>query len=328
MYNWMTLKEEVSHTDEWVECPVKNCNHQVPRQKKTFKPTDEYLCPTHNIFITATTFEYTDYTMNLLSKEPYDILHLLKTILKKKRENRLARSNSEDAVTWNMFRYLETSKLLEGYLESIGVHNATNPKIHYWCYDEESENTYSLLLKARSKFGEKPTRGSEPDLLIETEEAIIIIECKTGSGNNTTPTRVEVEKLYTEADNWFFTPVFNAGFYTIAVRDQKYELIWLLGLWMAKQKGKEFYLFNLVREEKERNIERVFGKYLTPGMGTFKRTTWEDMYRFIKRSSSSNHNIALDYLENQTLGYTSSGKIKMGYRLYRYTKILNRYIYS
>jgi hypothetical protein len=316
MYNRTTLKEKVTHTDEWVECPVKDCSQQVPRQKKTFKTTDVYLCPTHNIFLSPTTFEYTDYTMNLISKDPEDI-QLLKTILKKKRENRLARSNSEDAVTWNMFRYLETNNLLEGYLESIGVYNAWNPKIHYWCYDEESENTYSLLLKARNTFGEKPSRGSEPDLLIETENSIILIECKTGSGNNTTPTRLEVEKFYTESDNWFFTKVFNAGFHSIAVRDKKYELLrfWLLGLWMAKQKQKDFYLYNLVREEKERDIELEFGKHLIPGMGTFKRTTWEDMYHYIKRTASSTKHIALDYLENQTLGYTSSGKLKRGYRL-------------
>jgi Holliday junction resolvase len=316
MYNRTTLKEKVIHSAEWVECPVKDCSHQVPRQKKTFKTTDVYLCPTHNIFLSPTTFEYTDYTMNLLTKDPEDI-QLLKTILKKKRENRLARSNSEDAVTWNMFRYLESNNLLEGYLESIGVYNARNPQIHYWCFDGKSQNTYPLLLKARSTFGEKPSRGSEPDILIETENAIILIECKTGSGNNTTPTRLEVEKLYTEADNWFFTQVFNAGFHSIAVKDKKYELLrfWLLGLWMAKQKQKNFYLYNLVREEKERNIEHEFGKHLIPGKGTFKRTTWEDMYHYIKRAASSTQNIALDYLENQTLGYTSSGKLKRGYRL-------------
>ncbi|MFG6497009.1 hypothetical protein P8610_16735 [Fictibacillus sp. UD] len=316
MYNRLTLKERVTHSAEWVECPVKDCDHRVPRQKKTFKPINEFLCPTHNIYLSSTTFEYTDYTSNLLSKDPNDI-QLLQKIFKKKRENRLARSNSEDAVTWNMFRYLETHNLLESYLRSIGVENPRHPKIHYWCYDEESQNTYSLLLKARSTFGEKVSRGSEPDLLIETENAIILVECKTGSGNNTTPYSAEVEKLYTQADNWFFTQVFNAGFYTIAKKDKKYELLrfWLLGLWMAKQKKKEFYLFNLVREEKERNIEREFGKHLVQGLGTFKRTTWEDMYRFIQRSTSSDQHIALDYLKNQTLGYTSSGKIKMGYKL-------------
>jgi hypothetical protein len=83
----------------------------------------------------------------------------------------------------------------------------------------------------------------------------------------------------------------------------------------GKTKKEGIFLINLVRKEKERNIEGEFGKHLTPGMGTFKRTTWEEMYHFIKRSSSPNRNIALDYLENQTLGYTSSGKIKMGYRL-------------
>ncbi len=315
MYNRISLKERITHSSEVVECPVKDCTHQVPRQKKKFKSTDTFLCPTHNIILSPTTFEYRDYTTNLLSKDPED-LQLLQTILKQKRENRLARSNSEDAVTWNMFRYLERNQLLEGYLGSLGVQNTSNLKIHYWCYDREQQHTYPFLVKAHKTFGETPSRGSEPDLLIETENAIILIECKTGSSNNTKPSRVDVEKLYTEGDNWFFTQVFNAGFYTIAVKDRKYELLryWLLGLWMAKQKKKEFYLFNLVREEAERNIEHKFGKHLISGKGTFKRTTWESMYHFIK-TSSTDHTRIFEYLKNQTLGYTSSGKLKTGYRL-------------
>ncbi|WP_416729766.1 hypothetical protein [Fictibacillus sp. JL2B1089] len=213
-----------------------------------------------------------------------------------------------------MFRY--QSNLLEGYLDSLGVHNAENPNIYYWCYDTKFNKLYDSLVKASNTFGEKLTRGREPDILIETDEAIILLVCKTESGNSTTTSQTDMEKFYTEADNWFFTRVFNAGFYTIAIKGKKYELLryWLLGLWVAKQKKKELYLFNLVLEEKERHIEHEFGKYLIPGNGTFKRTTWEKMYHFIKKSSSPNRNIALDYLENQTLGYTSSGRMKVGYR--------------
>jgi len=38
---------------------------------------------------------------------------------KVKKESRMARDNSEDAVSWNVFRFLERNNLIEGFLSSI-----------------------------------------------------------------------------------------------------------------------------------------------------------------------------------------------------------------
>ncbi|MFC7371363.1 hypothetical protein ACFQPF_06725 [Fictibacillus iocasae] len=316
MYNLKTLKEKVSHTADQVECPVRGCRHTAERQKKHFVRDEKYLCPTHQIFLSPTTFEYSHYTSNLLSDAPED-LALLEKILVKKRENRLARSNSEDAVTWNSFRYLEKNNLLPGYLASIGVSGTDNAKIHYWCFDERTGGTNPLLLQAHKVFGERSSRGSEPDVLLETDGALIIIECKTGSGNNTMPSRASVEMCYTEADDKHYDTVFRSDFTSIAVGEKKYELLrfWLLGTWMAKQKGKRFYLINLVRDEKEREIESQFGKHIVQTAGTFKRATWEDMHRYIQESNCPNQQPVLSYLQNQTLGYSSSGRIRAAYKL-------------
>ena len=36
-----------------------------------------------------------------------------------KRESRMARDNGEDAITWNVFRFLEKNRLVENWLKDI-----------------------------------------------------------------------------------------------------------------------------------------------------------------------------------------------------------------
>ena len=52
-----------------------------------------------------------------------------------KRECRVARDNSEDALTWNVFRYLERENLLGRFLDQVsGQPIAKSPRIIYWSY--------------------------------------------------------------------------------------------------------------------------------------------------------------------------------------------------
>ena len=67
-----------------------------------------FLGPQHGIYISPSTFEYADEFDNLLWHDPAD-RELLAAFKPFKRESRLARDNSEDALTWNVFRYLEKS---------------------------------------------------------------------------------------------------------------------------------------------------------------------------------------------------------------------------
>ena len=62
-----------------------------------------FKCPKHNIYISPTTFEYQSELDNLLWKDEAD-LDLLDRTKGVKRESRIARDRSEDAVTWNVFR--------------------------------------------------------------------------------------------------------------------------------------------------------------------------------------------------------------------------------
>jgi len=106
MLSMEELKESIEITETTVECPVKGCNGKVERQREVFKREERFKCLKHNIYISPSTFEYQSELDNLLWKNKAD-LDLFKRIKKVKRESRIARDNSEDAVTWNVFRFLE-----------------------------------------------------------------------------------------------------------------------------------------------------------------------------------------------------------------------------
>lgn len=109
MYGVADLKDNLKVTETTVECPVKGCRHSVPRQRKTFRRSDDFKCPDHRIFISPSTFEYEDKIDNILWKSKLDQNLLFNKIFKVKRETqRIARDNSEDAVTWNFLDFLKS----------------------------------------------------------------------------------------------------------------------------------------------------------------------------------------------------------------------------
>jgi hypothetical protein len=199
MYGISSLKPTISITENTVECPVRECQHVVPRARRGENLQDKkFRCPAHGIFISPSTFEYPDRSDNFLrplDEFPEDRA-LLDAIGTCKREDRLARERSEDAVTWNIFRFLETSGLLAPYLERVNGTRVTAPSLVYWSYCVQSRGVCPTLRESREEFGEEPHRSSEPDLLIKSAEHLIWIEAKLTSTNKTSPNASGHTKKY------------------------------------------------------------------------------------------------------------------------------------
>ncbi len=308
MYSMKSMKPSLPVTETHVECPVAGCMQKVKRQRNVFRTTSDFLCPEHQIFISPSTFEYKDFHDNLLWVSEPD-LRLLDAIKEVKRESRMARDNSEDALTWNVFRFLEQSDLLGGWLESIVDTPVRNPRIKYWSYCPEAKGTWPSLDAARRAFGEIPKRDSEPDLIVETDDAIFWIEAKFLSGNETRPSNPNDSKQYITGCERWFDRVFQSPFGVVAVDKQFYELarFWLLGSWGTAQAGKRFYLVNLVRDQKERNVEREFGGHINVQSDRqFKRAAWEDLYRFVQGCDPGTGCVrVLEYMEGKSAGYST-----------------------
>ncbi len=313
------LKERIEFSDTSVACPVKNCLRKVARQKKRFLREDRFKCPDHNIYISHSTFEYADELDNLLWKD-IDDLALLETIKAVKRESRMARDNSEDAVSWNIFRFLEkTNSLGQTIAPFIGT-TLESPEIMYWSYSQSENGDWSKLNRARTEFGETTNRGSEPDLIVLAKNALLFIEAKVTAPNNTVPSdKNNLKKYQTGADKWF-SKVLRSSYHTIAIEQKKYELmrLWLLGSWIAKQHNLDFHLINLTLAQREKSIEPVFKEHLheTPRR-KFIRITWEDICRQVRTNipSGPETQTILEYFQNKTIGYGSTGKLKKAFSI-------------
>jgi hypothetical protein len=306
-------------TEKNVPCPVKGCSVQVERQKRHFKRDDIYKCQKHDIYLSPSTFEYENYENNLLWFDPDD-KKLLERVFAEKRESRMARERSEDAVTWNVFRYLEKSGLLKDYLDSIYRSGNDDARIIYWSFDSRTDGPYEPLIKAREEFGERANQGSEPDLIVETKGNIYFIEAKLDSGNKTTPSKPDNKKKYETGGNNWFSDVFKSGvdFDRIANIESFYELMrfWLLGTWIANQQlNRNFFLINLVLNKKERDVEYQFGRHIDYNeTRAFKRLTWEQIYSFIERKGPpEGKKEILEFFHGKTLGYNASGVLQRAF---------------
>lgn len=307
MYDARTLKSKISVTPTHVECPVKGCNHRVPRQRKSFHRDVDFQCPEHQIFISPSTFEYNDVTDNLLRNSPTDF-ELLEAINTVKRESRMRRDNSEDALTWNVFRYLETADQLSGFLTWVTGQEQGKTELIYWSYSQASKSAWLKLNIGRKEFGEHLKRSSEPDLIAVTGRALFFLEAKLTATNNSSPSDPTNHKKYlTGGDKWI-NSVFTSDYETVAITVKKYELFrfWLLGSWMAAQMGLNFYLVNIVPSAKETDIEVSFIPHIRLAENRqFKRLAWEDICgwgKWAAPESGEKHNW-ISYFENKTVGY-------------------------
>lgn len=311
------LKPHLEVSQERVECPVTGCAHTVERQRQHFRRQPQFQCPEHSIYISPTTFEYSDLYDNLLWREPAD-RSLLESIFNYKRENRLGRDNSEDALTWNVVRGLEQCGLLADLLSSIHGSPLDGLELLYWGYSQAEGGIWSELKAARKTFGELPQRGSEPDLIVRTNQALFLIEAKFTSTIDTHPSksaRPASKKGYLSgADGWFYH-VFQTDYDSIAILSQKYELMrfWLLGSHIAKRLGLAFYLVSLTPTAQVDQTLAQFGPHLAESEAWhFVATAWEEIYHFGRDHAlpTPQAHRLLAYLENKTAGYDRQGQLQ------------------
>lgn len=312
MYTIDDLKPQVHVTDDAVECPVAGCARTVARQRKRFVASPEYLCPEHGIFISPSTFEYAESRRNfpLIDDSDWDLLHT-RIAADKRETHRLARERSEDAVTYNAFRSIERAGRLPEFLTDMLDREQQSVELVYWSYCLSDGGTLPLLDVARATFGERPRRGSEPDLIAITPTDLVFIEVKLTSSNETTPSRVEALQGYaTGADRWY-EEVFASDPYTVAVDMKKYELMrfWLLGSWMARRMGVRFSLVSLTREIQDMDLdERVAPLLRQSDEREFFRWPWESVAGFAARDASTKR--VSEYLWSKSVGYDGNGVLQ------------------
>jgi hypothetical protein len=302
MYGLRTLKPRIAIGATTVECPVKGCARYVPRMRLGDKFTDTFRCLDHAIAISPSTFKYDDASANLLWREDQAVLA---EIAKVKRESRMAHDNSEDALTWNVFRALDRDHDVAGPLARLIDHPLdSTADLTWWSWRAASAGRCAGLAAARTTFGEPVHLGSEPDLIVRTADALVLIEAKLTAGNTTAGP--SASRGYRTGGGGWFATVF-ASSYDDLIADRRAELmrLWLLGSWMAAQEGLAFVMVGLVREEQDRDLARRFGDHLRQAPDRrFVRASWEALFRDVDaRPRTVARDALLDYARHKTIGY-------------------------
>ena len=256
-------------------CPVRGCANGNP-------------CPTHHLKVHSTpgglTYVYDEPPRNLLWNDADDRARL-DAILRGKRESRMGHEHSEDAVTWNVFRFFERHACLSPALKKICPCPSEEPLAVFWTTHDGC--LWEPCRRCSDEIPEKANARSEPDLIFWWErKLLVVVEAKFRSPNCSDPKKradeLRKSRPYVEQASGYF----NRKGAREAVGDGWYELLrnWALGTTLREELGCErFVLVNLVRKRHEavhgENPRRGFAEcacVLSPN-AQFAVAYWEDL---------------------------------------------------
>ena len=316
MFGVSVLKPRLDVGASDICCPVRGCGYRVPLQPALFRTTAEYRCPLHRIYVAAGTFAYEREADNLLWTGEDDLV-LLNGVRRHGRDLGLARENSERAVTWNVFRWLEVSGALPGLLEHVLGRGVATTHVIYWGYSPEREGIYLPLVRARNAFEEEDAGATEPAVLIDTDDTLVLVEPRTGLATETSQTPVGWERYERGGKGW------SAGVFAGSIRDAAgakgpFELLklWLLGSYMAELAGKDFALLHVSPAWSGAPLlARLQPQFVCDPARRVRSLTWEDMYEHLaaERPGARDIQAMLTYFREKSAGYGADGRLRRAF---------------
>lgn len=316
MFGVSVLKPRLDAGASDVCCPVRGCGYRVPLQPALFRATAEYRCPLHRIYVAASTFAYEREADNLLWTREDD-LALLNGGRRRGWDLGLARENSERAVTWNVFRWLEVSGALPGLLEHALGRGVATAHVTYWGYSPEREGVYMPLLRARNAFEEEDADATEPTVLIDTDDTLILVDPRMGPTTETSQTPVGWERYERGGKGWS-NRVFAGAVREAAGDKGPFELLklWLLGSYMAELAGKAFVLLHMTPVWSGAPLlAKLRPQFVSDPTREARSLTWEGTYEYIAAEYPGARDVqaVLTYFREKSAGYGADGRLRRAF---------------
>jgi hypothetical protein len=299
-----------------VSCPVRGCGYRVPLQPGLFRTTAEYRCPLHRIYVAANTFAYEREADNLLWTREDDLV-LLNGGRRSGWDLGLAYENSERAVTWNVFRWLEVSGVLPGLLEHVLGRSVATAQVIYWAYSPEREGIYMPIVRARNAFEEEGADAIEPAVLIDTDDMFILVDPRMGPGTEKSQTPVGWERYERGGKGWS-SRVFAGAVRDVAAEKGPFGLLklWLLGSYMAELAGKAFVLLHVTPAWSGAPLLAKLRPQLVSNPGREAISlTWEDTYEYVAGECADvrDAQAVLTYFREKSAGYGADGRLRRAF---------------
>lgn len=316
MFGVSVLKPRLDAGASDVCCPVRGCGYRVPLQPALFRTTAEYRCPLHRIYVAASTFAYEREADNLLWTTEDDLV-VLNGGRQRGWDRGLAYENSERAVTWNVFRWFEVSGVLPGLLEHTLGRGVATAHVTYWGYSPEREGVYMPLVRARNAFQEEDADATEPIVLIDTDDALILVDPRISLSTETPQTPVGWER-YEEGGKGWSTRVFAGAIREVAHDKGSFELLklWLLGSYMAELTGKAFVLLHMTPGWSGAPLlAKLQPQFVSEPMREARSLTWEDVHAYVAAEYPGvrGAQAVLTYFREKSAGYGADGRLRRAF---------------
>jgi len=306
-----------------LRCYVRGCQHYVRR------PTKHHAgepCPDHGIYCRRSktaTYVYEDVRRNIIASAGLFDERMMKHPFKYD-FNYLGHENSEDALSWNVFRSVQEAGHLAPLAELlIGESYDEEPDLYLWGIrvSDDSFDPWDLLVAARDRFEtnlpvDRPL--TEPDIALHLPgRYLVLIEAKFTSPNGWyRPGVRENDKSLTLEELLDVYSDEELRLLDIHRAQQcgrvPYQL-WrntVFADWMALQDSPQTkpYHVNLVREGYEHESQEAFAALLNePYRDRFRPATWEAIYGWLAESTHCDR--LRRYMEQKTAGLVKALRI-------------------
>lgn len=195
------------------------------------------------------------------------------------KSGRFCSESSEDAVTWTVFRYLQSSRQLDLVAGLVGLHPVGEPNLLLW--GAPTAPTQKALALAESlrdcslSLGERVQRRTEPDVVIGWDNVVVFVEVKYRSRNEKRPAHEHFSRYL---DQTAIMHLFCASPAEIR-KEGAYELVrnWRIGAGVAGDR--EFALLNLAPESVTKRTRGFAAQLRCAPNRKFCPTPWRTFLR-------------------------------------------------
>lgn len=317
----------VVHPDDpdRVRCYVRGCKHYLRRPTRYGRGEE---CPDHGIYCHysryGATYSYPDVRRNIIPSPDLFAQRIVGHPFKFE-SHRLGAENSEDALSWNVFRSLQEAGLLAKVAHlMIGEDHPEEPDLYLWGIrvSDDSFEPWDLLIAARRRFESNlPVKRplTEPDIALHLPgRYLVLIEAKFTSPNpvyQRGPRKDAQSLTLDELLGIYWDPSLRILNYAGACSADRvpYQL-WrnmVFAEWMStlEAPSTKAYHVNLVREGYEVESAAGFACSIKAECAEcFQRFTWETLCSV---SDLDNARVLGFYLRRKTAHLTQALKLTM-----------------
>jgi len=316
LYGVSLLQPQVEHPPDRAVCPVRGCGVSAPWEPGPVPSAGDRRCPLHRIFLSRTTFRYERETDNLLWTGRQD-LALLGAARKGTGERSFGLDSSPGAVTWNVFRWLESTGglalLLEEWLGETVLENA----VAYWGYGSRNHELLPSLRRARIAFAEPESDETLFPVCIETSSHFVVVAPRLGPINIGDEASGRKRWAPERESDWLGEVLMPDWRELLDMRLAAALLrIWALGSYAAKLRGLAFVLLDISPRWANGAAGESFESGLRIAEGRrLAKANWEDVYDFAGQAPHPDADVIRAYLGDKSAGYSLDGRLRRAFSL-------------